>query len=409
MNYLPYLIAILACVVTLMLSIYVAFFIKHRRGIFAWIKRNLIVRFFIMILMPFIFPLIVTFMLEFGNVNNEFIIRVEDCNCEQSSECVCEQEGTYQLTEKAQKTVDKVSIALYTASGICSILLFIEWIKEHKESNIRWKNEAAKIANNNFHRILMDKNTRIKGAYHHGLKHGMLSDADIPYNIFSQIRSICWEFCSSISQITHIEMKDMNASFIYHYCYKGATKNDQKWRWVTGKGTKFNENLDEFVHHSNSTFHNLVYNNISTIFRNDKKKAEAKGEYVFSYRDNAHKRKGSFFAAKVVFSGNDGACCEGIIVIHSYKFRFLDKIKRATEEELSELITDHIFPCYRHLIQTELAMLYFRHQTEDDEKDENEFNKQEASEYPRPMNIDCTMEINKKVWKVIPSENGTKY
>lgn len=55
---------------------------------------------------------------------------------------------------------------------------------------------------------------------------------------------------------------------------------------------------------------------------------------MFSYRDNSHNRIGSFVAVKVAFSGNDQKLCEGIVMIHSYGYQFLDSMPRQTEEDL---------------------------------------------------------------------------
>ena len=234
------------------------------------------------------------------------------------------------------------------------------------------------------------------------MKHGMLSDSDIPYNVFSQIRTICWEFCNTISEITHIEKKDLSAAFVYRYTYKGATDRDKSWRWITGKGSKFNTPLTDFTELPGSSFRYLIHNSISTLFYNDKQDAANKGQYMFSYRDDSHKRIGSFLAAKVAFSGNDDVCCEGIIMVHSYGHKFLDKIPRATEEEFEKLIFDSIFPCYRHMLQTELAMLYFRHETEDDPSDCEEEKKKKDTPKGEHLVIEdtiyCIKDINKKEW-----------
>ena len=36
-----------------------------------------------------------------------------------------------------------------------------------------------------------------------------------------------------------------------------------------------------------------------------------------------------------------------------------------TEKEFLDLLLDKIFPCYKNMIQTELGMLYFRHNDND--------------------------------------------
>lgn len=383
MKCVPYLIAILACLGVLMISLLMTVMIKNRKKICRWWKRHAVWMFIVNVALPFLIPIIMALL--------PFIF-----NDSQESNCKCH--GDFVNSMLITWTIILAALAFINV-----IFQMILWIKEKKEADIRWENSAARSAYNNMFKILMDKNTRLRGAYHHGLKQGMLTDSDIPYNVFSQIRTICWEFCNTISEITHIEKKDLSAAFIYHYCYDGANKNDQRWRWVTGKGSKFATPLTDFIELPGSSFRYLIHNPISTLFYNDKKEASDKGQYLFSYRDDSHKRNGSFLAAKVAFSGNDGICCEGIIMVHSYGHKFLDKIPRATEEELKDMIFDSIFPCYRHMLQTELAMLYFRHETEEDPSEsEDEKKKKETAKDEHIViedTIYCIKDINKKEWR----------
>jgi len=409
----PLLIAILVCLSVLMVSILLVLIIKNRKRIYRYWKRHSVWKFVVNIALPFLIPISMAVLpFIFDNAQEK------NCNHHSSS---------------FDKIITNPIIILAILAFINVIAQMIIWIKEKKEADIRWENSAAKSAYNNMFKILMEKNTRLRGAYHHGLKHGMLTDSDIPYNIFSQIRTICWEFCNTISEITHIEKKDLSAAFVYRYTYEDVTKKDNSWRWITGKGSKFNTPLTDFTELPGSSFRYLIHNSISTLFYNNKQDAANKGQYMFSYRDDSHKRVGSFLAAKVAFSGNDRVCCEGIIMVHSYGHKFLDHIPRATEEELEELIFDSIFPCYRHMLQAELAMLYFRHETEDDEenkgkdrdKDKNNVNdKNKTEDKDKKKEIDeildesipqcnpkvidetiyCIKDINKKEWIRVKSK-----
>lgn len=278
------------------------------------------------------------------------------------------------------------------------VFQFIIWCHEKKENDILWENFAAKQAFNNLYEIFMGKMIQMRSSYHNGLKQGMLTDADVPYNIFEQIRKVTWEFCCTISKITDIPTKDLDVAFIYHYSYKGAGPDDTRWKWITGKGTKFGLNLNDFINDADSTFHYLINNNISTLFYNDKNKAIMDQCYLYTYKDHNHKRIGSFVAAKIAFSSNDDTLCEGIIMVNSYGKRFLDNDSGHTEDELMHLILDRIFPCYRQLLSAELAMLYFRHQTNQLGK-----NCKKNVLLPTKYNLNkgaskCVITTTKKIW-----------
>ena len=285
------------------------------------------------------------------------------------------------------------------------VVQFIVWCNEKKENDIRWENFAAKHAFNNMHEIFKGKMFQLRSSYHNGLKQGMLTDADVPYSVFEQIRKITWEFCRTVSKITDIPTKDLDAAFIYHYIYKDSTKKDQEWRWITGKGTKFSLTLNNFVGNMDSTFHHMISKNVSTLFYNDKNEAASDQKYQYTYKDYNHKCKGSFVAAKVAFSGNDDTLCEGIIMVNSYGKKFLDNLSEYTEEELMHLILDSIFPCYRQLLSAELAMLYFRHQTdiEPEKCHKKKRHKQKFIFFPESLKqhkkaFKCLIATTKKIW-----------
>ena len=151
------------------------------------------------------------------------------------------------------------------------------------------------------------------------------------------------------------------------------------------------------------------------LFYNDKEKARKNQQYQMTYKDNSHKQTGSFVVAKIAFSGNDKSLCEGIIMVNSYGHKFLDNIPEYTEEELKHLILDGVFPCYRQLLSNELAMLYFRHQEEQDILNEKiNDNKPDFSYDSTSFNIqykkitECSITPNKKSWTKLNPDEGEK-
>lgn len=348
-------------------------FIRHRIKIIRFIKKHQVIRFIVNVLLPFVVPLIISVLLM----------------------------DKKQLGDGLFWTV----IILLCIAVVNMIMQFYLWVKEKKECDIRWENFAAKHAYNNLYEIHMNKNSQLRSAYHNGLKRGMLTDADIPYNLFEHIRKITWEFCNTVSKITDIPTKDLDASFIYHYDYPEASQADKKWRWVTGKGSKFNYALNDYVDETDSVFHYMIHNHVSTLFYNDKSVAVKDRRYQFSYKDYSHDCIGSFVAAKVAFSGNDNQLCEGIIMVNSYGKKFLDSSPRHTEDELSRLILDSIFPVFRNLLTTELAMLYFRHQDEKSDECSEKCCKDDTrkswfhSQFNKYKNrFKCIVATNKKIW-----------
>lgn len=329
------LIAILICVLVSMLAIFIAFLVKYRHKIAKNFKKHQIIKFTVNVIIPFLVPFIISIVLAIDGLpkNN----------------------GSFD-------DIPAIVWFLFSMSIIAFVNLLLQlryWIKECKEADLKWENEAYGYAYNNLFQIHRDKGTQLRTTYHHGLRNGSLTE--IPYDVFIHIRKICWEFCGTVSQITGIPPINISASFIYRYTYDGAGDKDKKWRWVSGKGSKFNIPLNDFVQRAGNVFHYMINSEISYILCNDKKLAVENNQYTYSYRDNSHDHIGSFLAAKVAFSCNTGSCCEGIIMVNSYGQKFLDNDNIHTEQELSHLILDKIFPCYRHLLQTELGMLYFRH------------------------------------------------
>lgn len=353
--------------------------IKHRVKIVRFIKKKQVLRFIANVLVPFIVPLVIS------------VLTILHRNSEDPAE------------------IKWTTIVLLCVASVNLVVQFAIWIKEKKESDLRWERIAAGRAFNNMFEVHKNKSSQLRAAYHKGLKQGMLTDADIPYNIFEQIRKITWEFCNTISQITDIPTKDLEAAFIYHYpSPKGSKteKTDNQWKWVVGRGSRFEDNLLDFVNDKETAFHHIINNNIASMFYNDKTKAAKKQCYKYSYKDYEYDRVGSFFAAKVAFSGNDQILCEGIIVINSYGKRFLDSIPGYTEKELSHLILDSIFPCFRYMLTTELAMLYFRHQDDEPEKTDSkadDSNAADTASCPESSEcgkaVKCIITASKKIWR----------
>ena len=347
-------------------------FVKHRIAILRFIKKKQIIRFLVNVVSPFLISLILS-MVDFD---------------------------TWTIKKPTEITAPVAFLLGITILNL--IIQFIVWTKEQKEADIRLENLAAKHAYNSLFEIHKSKNVQLRNAHHNGLERGMLTAGDIPYNIFDQIREITWGFGQAIGEITGIPTKDLDSSFIYRYTYSGAGKYDRSWRWVTGKGSKFRADLNDFAETNDSTFHYMGNNNAAALFYNDKSVAHSLQRYLYSDKDHSHECIGSIVAAKVAFSGNDEKLCEGIIMVNTYGHRFLDKSPRFTEEELRDLILDSILPCYKNLLTTELAMLYFQHR---DEPNDVSLSKKPTSRFwiSRKGEVHrnafkCIVEATKKTW-----------
>lgn len=358
-----------------LLGLFIYLMMKNRYRIMRFCRKHQVLRFFVNVAIPFVVPLV----LSIGLLDETFA------------------------------STPGVKLFIGVMAVIATVNLaaqFLVWLKERKEIDIKWENQAAGHAFNNLCEVYSDRNSQLRTAYHSGLKQGMLTDADVPYDIFKMIRKVTWEFCNTVSKITGIPTKDLDGAFVYHYCYPGATGKDRDWRWVSGKGAKFKPGLNDFVGTADSTFHYMINNNTSVVFYNDKTAAVDAQRYVYSYRDHCHNRTGSIFAAKVAFSGNDHTLCEGIVMVNSYGHQFMDNLPGQTEEDLKELLQDSIFPCYSKLLTTELAMLYFRHQTDEDAPAKNTEklpNKKLISFLPPRFkqyekSFKCLIAAGKKMW-----------
>lgn len=77
----------------------------------------------------------------------------------------------------------------------------------------------------------------------------------------------------------------------------------------------------------------------------------------------------------------------------------MDDVKEITENEMEHFISDEIFPCYRHLLQTELAMLYFCHQTEPmNSADRETLDKKELEDIIKRNRFRCLETDTQKKW-----------
>lgn len=333
MKCLPLLIAILACLGVLMISLLMAVIIKHRKAIARWWKKYNVWKFIVNVFLPFTIPFVVTIVLSpwekmEGNIlqNPLFWFLVFAC----------------------------------IAAVINLIFQLRFWIKENKDKKLEWKNKAAHRAYYNLYDVIKQKNTEYGiTALNNGNGKKTIPPEMIPYDVFDHIRQICRTFKKAVAEIAGIDTVHITVSFIYHYTAEDI--EDQAWKWVIGKDSGLKHSLTDFTNQDESLFHYLINTNCSLVFFNDKKEAAEHCSYYFSYKDRLHNNDGSVFASKLTFSNNAETCCEGIIFITTYAEKFVRDNSEVTPEEFKKLLVDEIFPCYKNLLKNELAMLYFKH------------------------------------------------
>lgn len=247
-----------------------------------------------------------------------------------------------------------IIFALLDTIGI--ILIHLKNIKLTDNS---WENESTRNAYSNLYTVNEIKRDHlIKKSYN---EHYTLPHDSIPYDVHEYIGDICKSFSNTIATISNIRKENISVSFIYRYIYQDSTIDDNEWRWVIGKETTLNTPIMEFVSNKETVFYQLINSKSTAIFCNDKKEFADKEQYYLSARDNRHNKIGSFFAAKIMFSNNARSFSEGIIMVSSYGKCFVEKNNTHSQEEFKKLIIDDIFPCYQRMIETELGVLYFRH------------------------------------------------
>ena len=198
----------------------------------------------------------------------------------------------------------------------------------------------------------------------------------IPYNVHDYIAEICINFRDTIAQITSINQEYMSVTFIYHYDYKGATADDKAWRWVVGKESSTRTPLNQFVEREGSLYNYLINGKegkINSIFSNDKKRLAYEGHYYMSARDDDHNKIGSVFAVKVPFGNNAENFVEGVLLVSSYGKQFVEKDSEYTENGLKNLIFEELYPYYQRLLETELGVLYLRHEKKTEKTDCEKF------------------------------------
>lgn len=359
MNCVPYLIAILACLGSLMISLIILVIIKHRKAIARWWKKYNVWKFIVNVFLPFTIPFVVTIVLSPWENMKEDILR------------------------------DPLFWFLIFACIVAFINLIFQlrfWIKENKDKKLEWKNKAAHRAYYNLYDVIKQKNTEYGiTALNDGKGKKTIPPEMIPYDVFDHIRQICRTFKKAVAEIAGIDTVHITVSFIYRYTAKGV--NDKKWKWVIGKDSGLKHSLTDFTNQDESLFHYLINTNCSLVFFNDKKEAAEHCSYYFSYKDRLHNNDGSVFASKLTFSNNAETCCEGIIFITTYAEKFVRDNSEVTPEEFKKLLIDEIFPCYKNLLKNELAMLYFKH------KDDPKVTQQSSS---AKTTTNCSCEVIKK-------------
>lgn len=333
MKYVPYLVAILACLGVLMFSLLMSVIIKHRKSIARWWKKYNVWKFIVNVFLPFTIPFVITIVLAV------------------SDQSMC----------KPWEPLFWFLLATCIIALINLVFQLRFWIKENKDKKLEWKYKAAHHAYYNLYDVIKQKNTEYGiTALNKDYRNNPIPPQMIPYDVFDHIRQICRTFKKAVAEIACIDTVHITVSFIYRYTEKSI--KDQDWKWVIGKDSGFKHSLTEFTNQDESLFQYLINNNCSLVFFNDKKEAAEQCSYYFSYKDKLHNNEGSIFASKLAFSNNAETCCEGIVFITTYAEKFVRDNSEVTPEEFKKLLVDEIFPCYKNLLKNELAMLYFKHQ-----------------------------------------------
>lgn len=302
-----------------------------------WRKYN-VKRFLVSVLLPTLIPIIMTIVMAYLESGNNSII----------------------IWAKSSEGIFLISMS--TISIIVFCLQFVEWRKEHEDRKNEWINRIFRAAYEKLYDVLRSKYSMYRTA---ALNHnGGTPSKKIEYDVFDNIRNICDAYRIAIAQITHIPTTHISISFIYHYNYPQANSLDKTWRWIIGKGSTLNIPLNDFVNKEDTLFHYLIDNDVDGVFYNRKQDASADGRYFYSSKDQLHACEGSVMASKVSFSSNSDPCCEGILIITTYGKQFVQDDSEHSANELQKIIEHDIFPCYKNLLKSELAVLFFRHKEE---------------------------------------------
>ena len=149
---------------------------------------------------------------------------------------------------------------------------------------------------------------------------------------------------------------------------KNVTESESEkwngWKWITGKDSTASFDLKELVNRKDSYYHYLVANDKTASFENDKVKLINQQRYYVSEKDGRHKKYGSISAHKMSFKHNNYTFCTGYLIISTYGKKFYDYYDEnefRSEAEFEEILFEQIIPSFRKLIETELGLLYLRH------------------------------------------------
>ncbi len=185
----------------------------------------------------------------------------------------------------------------------------------------------------------------------------------IPYNVHDYIADICKNFRDTIAKITHLDRTNMSVTFIYRYIYPSANNDSRSWKWIVGKEGTMDNSLNNFTSQKGTLYNYIIEDgDVDIVFCNDKRDLECKRRYRMSKRDDSHNNEGSIFGAKIVFGNNAESFVEGVLIVSSYGKHFINKENSDySEKELKNLIFEELFPFYQRLLETELGMLYLRH------------------------------------------------
>ena len=191
------------------------------------------------------------------------------------------------------------------------------------------------------------------------------------YNPHRYLERVCDELKTLVSDITHIGLEYVSVSFIYKYpkhSKKNVTESESEkwngWKWITGKDSTASFDLKELVNRKDSYYHYLVANDKTASFENDKVKLINQQRYYVSEKDGRHKKYGSISAHKMSFKHNNYTFCTGYLIISTYGKKFYDYYDEnefRSEAEFEEILFEQIIPSFRKLIETELGLLYLRH------------------------------------------------
>lgn len=184
----------------------------------------------------------------------------------------------------------------------------------------------------------------------------------LPYDIHLHINDICREFKKVISSITQINNEYISTTFIYRYTYKGSCEKDNLWKWIGGREPISDCALNDLVKKEDTTFYNIINGNSHYIFGNSKEELAKNKLYYLGRRDKMYNNVGSVFSIKIAFGNNAETFVEGIITVTTHGKKFVDNMEIVDAEKvLRNMIIDEIFPYYRKLLESELGLLYLRH------------------------------------------------